>query len=267
MGDGEMYLVGQTKNKKLIDDGKLDNATFILIKGPDNFGKTYLAKYIAKHYGMTYMLLDNKVDTIRDLVNTSNKNNNCIYHFKDFDKSSPAAKAALLKIAEETPKGMKIIVTTSAYNFLDTLVSRAYNLEMSPYTESDIMEYAKNLNIGDTLLNKLLNYIGEDVTPSLLFNLKDREDFEEILDLVIKTIESINNGLTLEDISSISSSFWKDDLDRVTIYLSLLSKSAGAINVNFIRNIYTIEGTRFILNKVTVGNYRNLIHNMLMEMV
>ena len=109
-----MYLVGQRRNKELIDGGKLDNASFILIKGPKNYGKTYMAKYIANHYKMGYLLLDNKVDTIRELVSSSNKNNNCLYHFKDFDKSSPAAKAALLKIAEETPKGVKIVVTTSA---------------------------------------------------------------------------------------------------------------------------------------------------------
>ena len=98
-----MYLVGQEKNKKLIDNGKLDNANFIIIKGPTNYGKTYLAKYIANHFNLTYVALDNKVATIRELVRISNKNNECLYHFKDFEKSSPAAKASLLKIAEKTP--------------------------------------------------------------------------------------------------------------------------------------------------------------------
>ena len=56
-----MYLVGQEKNKDLIDNGKIDNSTFILIRGPEHYGKPYLVKYIANHYAMHYKLLDNKV--------------------------------------------------------------------------------------------------------------------------------------------------------------------------------------------------------------
>ena len=261
-----MYLVGQEKNKELIDNGKLDNASFILIKGPKNYGTTYLAKYIAEHYKMDYILLDNKVDTIRQLVDNSNKNNNCLYHFKDFDKSSPAAKAALLKIAEETPKGVKIIVTTSAYNFLGTLVSRAYVLNIAPYSDKDINEYSHNLNLSDMLLEKLTNsYL--DLTPTLLFKLKDNEDTADILDIANETIECINKGLTLEDASKISSKFWKDDKDGLLLYLDVLSRSCNKLQFAHYNIVNVIEQTKFILNKVAVSNYRNLVHNMLMEMV
>lgn len=261
-----MYVVGQNKNKELIDGGKLDNATFILIKGPRNYGKTYLAKYIANHYKMDYLLLDNKVDTIRELVSSSNKNNNCLYHFKDFDKSSPAAKAALLKIAEETPKGVKIVVTTSAYSFLDTLVSRAYVLDIAPYSIDDIKEYSGNLNISDVLLDKLVMSC-LDLTPTLLFKLKSYEGVTEVLDLADETIECINNGLKLEDISRISAKFWKDDKDKLGLYLDILAKSSGKITKNCFRVVQLVEQTKFIANKIAISNYRNLIHNMLMEMV
>lgn len=261
-----MYLVGQKKNKELVDGGKLDNATFILIKGPKNYGKTYLSKYIASHYKMDYILLDNKVETIRQLVSSSNKNNNCVYHFKDFDKSSPAAKAALLKIAEETPRGVKIVVTTSAYNFLQTLISRAYVIDMAPYTIEDIKEYGNNLNIEDVLIDRLeKSYL--DLTPTLLFRLKGNEDITEILDLADETIQCINNGLSLEDISKISAKFWKDDKERIQLYLDVLGKCGHMITKNYFRTIQIVEQTKFTLNKVAINNYRNLIHNMLMEMV
>lgn len=261
-----MYLVGQKKNKELIDGGKLDNATFILIKGPKNYGKTYLSKYIANHYKMDYILLDNKVETIRQLVSSSDKNNNCLYHFKDFDKSSPAAKAALLKIAEETPKGVKIVVTTSAYNFLQTLISRAYVIDMVPYTIEDIKEYGGNLSVEDVLIDRLeKSYL--ELTPTLLFRLKGNEDVTEILDLADETIESINKGLQLEDISKIASKFWKDDKERVQLYLDVLGKCSHMITRNYFRTIQTVEQTKFTLNKVAINNYRNLIHNMLMEMI
>lgn len=261
-----MYLVGQEENKELIDNGKLDNASFILIKGPKNYGKTYLAKYIADHYQMDYILLDNKVDTIRELVSNSNKNNNCLYHFKDFDKASPAAKAALLKIAEETPKGVKIIVTTSAYNFLNTLVSRAYVLSIIPYNTKDVLEYANNLNMSESLMEKLSKTC-LDLTPTILFNLKNNSEVEEIIDIANMTIECINKGLGLDDISKISANFWKDDIARVQLYLDILSKSAILIEHDPYIIMHLVQYTMHTLDRKSINNYRNLIHNMLMEMV
>ena len=266
MGDGKMYIVGQKKNKDLIDNGNLDNTSFIIIKGPSNFGKTYLAKYIANHYNMTYVLLDNKVNTIRDLISISDRNNNCLYHFKDFEKSSPAAKAALLKIAEETPRGIKIVVTTSAYNLLQTLISRAYVISMIPYNNQDIEEYGNNLGIDNLIINRLEESHLE-ITPSLLFKLKQNEDIMEILDLVDETIKGINSKLTLEDISRISSKFWKDDKENVQLYLDVLSKCSYKLTKDYFWVIQKIEETKFILNKIAISNYRNLIHNMLMELV
>lgn len=261
-----MYLVGQSNNKELIDNGKLDNANFIIIKGPSGYGKTYMAKYIANHYGMEYIALDYKVDTIRQLVSASNNNNNCLYHFKDFDKSSPAAKAALLKIAEETPKGIKIVVTTAAYNLLDTLISRAYVLDVMPYTSEEIDEYSNTLDVTEEFMDKIYGTF-ECITPTILFRLKGMDNVDEIIDLAAETIECINKGLQLDDISRISAKFWKDDKDAITLYLDILSKSANKFTRCWGLVIHNIEKTRYLLNKVSLNNYRNLVHNMLMEMV
>lgn len=268
MGDGKMYLVGQEKNKELIDNGKLDNANFIIIKGPTNYGKTYLTKYIANHYEMDYVLLDNKVDTIRQLVESSNKDNNCLYHFKDFDKSSAAAKAALLKIAEETPKGVKIVVTTSAYNFLGTLVSRAYNMNISAYTSENIEEYINILKFDNELLNRLKTEINAMLTPTILKKYKEREDLAEIIQLVNDTVEMILSGIRLESIDKICKEFWKDDREKVEIYLNLLKNAIlTRVSGSTIYFIAAIEKTVYTLNKVAITNYKQLIHNMFMEMV
>lgn len=268
MGDGKMYLVGQEKNKELIDSGKLDNSSFIIIKGPTNYGKTYLTKYIANHYDMEYVLLDNKVDTIRQLVESSNKDNNCLYHFKDFDKSSAAAKAALLKIAEETPKGVKIVVTTSAYNFLGTLVSRAYNMNISAYTSENIEEYINILNFDKELLNRLKMSLNAMLTPTILKRYKEKEDLEEIINLVEDTINMLINGINLESIDKICKEFWKDDRDKVEIYLNLLKNAVlTRVSNSVIYFIVPIEKAEYTLNKVAITNYKQLLHNMFMEMV
>lgn len=261
-----MFLIGQENNKELIDSGKLDNSNFIIIKGPSDCGKTYLAKYIADHYNMDYVKLDNKVSTVRDLVDSSKYNNNCIYHFEDFEKSSVAAKAALLKIAEETPEGIKIIVTTQASNILQTLTSRAYVLSIEPYTEEQLSEYASTLNFNIQLLERLqkLNML---ITPSLLFNYKQREDIEEIIDLAEETFIKLEKGLTLEDISLISSKFWKDDLERLSIYLNLLAIMCLGLSHDRFVNTCFIQEALYNLNKVSINNYKILVHNLLMEMV
>lgn len=258
--------MGQKNNKELIENGGLDNANFIIIKGPVGYGKTYLTKYIANHYGLNYVLLDNKVETVRELVENSDKNNNCLYHLKDFDKSSPAAKSALLKIAEETPKGIKIVITTSAYNFLETLTSRAYIMNIQPYFEEEILEYNVNLMLEQGTLDILQKEFHMILTPTILYNYKQREDINDIIEMVRETIEYLNNGLKLESISKLANNFWKEDRDKVKIYISTLIKAHRLINKGYFP-VLVFEKTLYQLDKITISNYRQLIHNMFMELV
>lgn len=261
-----MYLVGQNHNKELIDNGKLDNANFIIIRGPRNYGKTYLAMYIANHYSMDYINLDYKVDTIRQLVSSSRNNNNCLYHFSDFDKSSPAAKAALLKIAEETPKGIKIVISTSAANILDTLLSRGYVINMEPYSNEDISEYGNMLNLDNQLVDKLINGL-RFLSPTILKKASEVEGLEEIVDLAYETIECINKGLQLEDVSRISSKFWKDDKELVLLFLDIVEDNICNLGNKWFKCSSLIETAKFTVERYSLSNYRNLVHNMLMEMV
>ena len=264
-----MYLVGQKTNKELIDNGKLDNANFIIIKGPSSFGKTYLVEYIANHYGMLYKKMDNSVDQIRKL-NRSTVNRgiaNVLYHFPDFEKSSNAAKAALLKISEETPEGGKIVITTSAFNVLQTLVSRAYNMNIAPYSKEEVEEYADNLGFDKALLDKLVNDIGMRLTPSILVKYKKREDMEEIITLAEYLCNALMQGIKLSDISFISNKFWNDDYEKVQIFL----ETASCIIMKNIRPSYKyiscIEETKVSIDRYHITNFKNAIQSMLMEMI
>lgn len=261
-----MFLIGQNNNKKLIDEGKLDNASFIIIKGPTDYGKTYLAKYIANHYQMNYIELDYKVATVRELVESSNYDNNCVYHFKDFEKSSAAAKAALLKIAEETPKGVKIIVTSQASNILQTLTSRAYVMSMESYTIDELEEYANKLNFDLTIMDRL-NKLHVNITPSLLYKYKEREDIAEIIDLAEDTFNRIEQGLTIKDISEISNKFWKDDIDKLTIYLNVLCTACLDLSHDRFVTICYIQQAMYTLTGTAISNYKLLVHDMLMGVV
>lgn len=266
-----MYLVSQKEIKDLIDNGNLDNSNFIIIKGPKNYGKTYLTKYIANHYSMNYVLLDNKVDTIRSLVEVSNMNNNCLYHFKDFEKSSPAAKAALLKICEETPKEIKIVITTSAHNLLDTLISRAYNINIQPYLREEMQEYINTLNMNKDVLNKLYDSYNMMVTPTLLLNYKNFNNLDEILEKVDETIDALSQNKDLEHISQISNKFYKCDINYVKNFLNILQYAIlidKKIDSKFnLKYVSIISKNLFILEKLTITNFKQFIHNLLMEMI
>lgn len=266
-----MYLVGQKENKDLIDNGKLDNASFIIIKGPKNYGKTYLTKYIANHYKMNYVLLDNKVDTIRSLVEISNKNNNCLYHFKDFEKSSPAAKAALLKICEETPKGVKIVITTSAYNLLDTLISRAYNINTQAYKSEELEEYINTLDLDKSLLNKLYDDYNLKVTPTFLLNYKSLDNFDELLEKVDAGLDILAYHQDLEHISQLANKFWNSDINYVKTFLNILQYALLVhedIDYRYsVKYVSTISRNLYILEKITITNFKQFIHNLLMEMI
>lgn len=266
MGNRKMFLIGQKHNKKIIDDGRLDKVGFLIIKGPAHYGKTYLAKYIANYYKMNYIQLDYKVATVRKLVESSNFDNGCVYHFKDFEKASSAAKAAILKIAEETPSGVKIIITTQTHNLLQTLKSRAYIMNMESYEMDELKEYAYKLNFSSNLMERLFR-LHVDITPSLLYKYKEREDIDEIIDLVEDTFNKIQNGLNMKTISEISNNFWKEDMDKIIIYLNTLSSSCWSLKQNRFETICRIQNTLDILNKTKISNHKLLIHNMLMEIV
>ena len=265
-----MYLVGQKTNRDLIDNGKLDNSNFIIIKGPKNYGKTYLTKYIADHYKLNYVLLDNKVDTIRSLVKESNMNNNCLYHFKDFDKSSPAAKAALLKICEETPPGMKIVITTSAYNLLNTLISRAYCIDTQAYTIEELLEYINILEFDKEALRRLYEDYNLDLTPSFLLSLKNIDD-SEMLDLVDMGLDIITKDRDLEHISSISNKFWNREIEYIKMYLNILKRAVlmheGIDYRNCVKYVSILTNGIYSLDKIAISNFKIFMHNLFMELI
>ena len=85
--------------------------------------------------------------------------------------------------------------------------------------------------------------------------------------MVKDTINRINIGLRIEDISRISNGFWKDDKDKVRIFLQLLSKANKLYTCDNYYITRIIELTLYRFNRISISNYRQLIHNMLMEMV
>lgn len=214
-----MRLIGQEKNLELIKNWDT-MPSFLIVQGNNDTGKTFFIKYLCKRYGLGYMLLDNKVDTVRKLVSTAKPNGNIVYHFKDFHLASINAKNALLKITEEPLPGNYIAI--SGLKQLDTLESRARILRMQPYTDEQLQEYVSISNLDKDIAKHLIKCNFR--TPSLLSKYGSIEGIEEIL-VFAEYIAIDIFRLTQTDVNNIVYKFdrsYDKDVDKSLIFIEIL---------------------------------------------
>lgn len=115
---------------------------FMIISGDKGSGRTTLSKEIAKRMRAYLIECELSVDAVREAVKNCYKcSAPTVYLFKDADKMSIAAKNAMLKITEEPPRQAHFIVTVqNSENMLETLRSRATNIQMAPYSKEELEE-------------------------------------------------------------------------------------------------------------------------------
>ena len=113
---------------------------FMIISGPKGGGKATLSKEISRRMRAYLIECELSVDAVREAVKNCYKcSAPTVYLFRDADKMSTAAKNAMLKITEEPPRQAHFIVTVqNAENMLETLRSRATNLQIAPYTAEEL---------------------------------------------------------------------------------------------------------------------------------
>lgn len=266
-----MYIIGQKNFISHVEQLKKNPKPFVIIKGPKHYGKEYLTKYLAKELDLTYIQMkDNKVATVRELVNNSNYNNNCLYHFVDFDNSTVAAKATLLKIAEETPKGMMIVITISA-NTLDTLVSRAYNINLESYSDNDIEEFKTALDKDSLIVDKLIE-LGVK-TPSMLLYYSDIDTIQDVLgDVEFIGNKLINNRFYIEDGTKVSKGYKNpynvSEVDKSVVFLQLLS--GFILNSRHSKSydwIFIIEDTIRKIKMIPTTNRKIMLNECMLGLV
>ena len=128
----------------LIDNDKFPR--FSIIVGSQGSGKKTLSKFVAKKLGGTCVIVDTSINAIRDMIYRSYKvRSKLVYIIPDADNMSVAAKNALLKIAEEPPNDIYIIMTIeNTQNALETILSRATVFYMDMYSNAEIEQYVQN---------------------------------------------------------------------------------------------------------------------------
>ena len=133
-------MIGQKALKdnltKELADGTL--ARFIIIQGPKGSGKKTLIKEV---FDGIY-LEDNKIDSVRRMIEMANKVSGRTFVIADCDNMSSSAKSSLLKVLEECPNDNRFILTVEDVSTMYSAIrSRAQLYKMGIYTKKELTEY------------------------------------------------------------------------------------------------------------------------------
>ena len=192
-------MIGQTKLISQIQN-MIDNDTFprfSIIVGQKGSGRKSLTKVIhsiLEGY-IYYILPDIKIDTIRtmieDAITTQDK---MLIVIPDADTMSVNAKNALLKIVEEPPKNVHIIMALENIdNTLETIKSRAFVFNMQIYSKKELESYfeeraesdLEKSNEKDLLLE--IAEVPNDVDLLLSYG----KDFIDYVEFVVENIAEV----------------------------------------------------------------------------
>ena len=134
-------LIGQKEAKTFVK-GRKSLPNCIIIHGPQQSGKKTLARYIAEKVGYDCIFIDNKVDSIREMIDLSSSLAEPTLFVTHVSEMSNAAKNSLLKVTEEPPKNVHIcLIAYSENEVLSTLVSRSWVIPILPYSADEVGFY------------------------------------------------------------------------------------------------------------------------------
>ena len=160
---------------------------FMIISGCKGSGKATLAKEIARRMRAYLVECELSVDAVREAVKNCYKcAGTTVYLFKGTDKMSTAAKNAMLKITEEPPRQAHFIVTVqNGENMLETLRSRATNIQMAPYSADELDLFYHDYTLRK---NRLIRDVCE--VPGMMLEMENI-DVEELLEFCNTIIDNI----------------------------------------------------------------------------
>lgn len=219
-------LIGQKETKNWLK-GKKGLPNSIIIHGGKQSGKRTLARYIAEQVGYDCIFIDNKVDSIREMIELSSSLANPTLFVIQVSEMSNAAKNSLLKITEEPPKNVYIcLIAFSESEVLNTLVSRSWVIPILPYSEDEIGFYLERWIKSSKEIVELSHLFSSPGQIHQIVSIYGKEGIELYFDKVKFFHENIleasaSNALKIVDWFKVKDSDTREDALIPEIFLTL----------------------------------------------
>ena len=166
---------------------------FSIITGEKGSQKKEMAEYIAKKLEcFVFEAVDNKIDTIRGVIEQAYKTHSpIVYVIDNADDMSIPAKNALLKVTEEPPNNAYfVMILDDVNNTLDTIRSRAVIFTMEPYSKRQLKDYIKQTY--SVSVEAIDIYVDLCSTPGQI-DLLYKMDAEKFYGYVAKVVDNIGD--------------------------------------------------------------------------
>lgn len=243
----------QSRINHLIEENSFPR--FSIFVGPKGSGKkTLLLEMFEGIY-----LEDNKVDSVRNMIELVYRVGNRTFIMPDADTMSNAAKNALLKVIEECPNDNYFIMTLEdENNTLETIRSRGTVFHMDRYTPDEIVEYAHvrhipELRKDDVSIIKELCETPGDVDLMIKMGI---EEFYDYVQLVVDNIAEVSLANAFKIPSKVA---LKEDAEGYDLRLFWKAFMKVCFDVGKYNGIYT---TAMYLQKLRV---KGINRSMLMD--
>lgn len=142
-------IIGQTNVINILN--KFDKNTFprfSIVSGLRGSGKSLIIKYIADNILKTEINLVSSISDVRQIcIDAPTFTSYRLYVLNDFDSMNFRAKESILKLCEDTPNNLYIIIeTNSLENIKQTLISRANVIQLQNYSNDELSDYCHTLD-------------------------------------------------------------------------------------------------------------------------
>ena len=213
-------IIGQTKLQAKLNGQPIPH--FFILWGDRGAGKHRMSKLIAENNHYNYVLVENNIEGIRQLIEDCTAISTPTLFYIKGDNLTIPAQNALLKLVEEPPsKGYIMIGVRNVDNLLATIRSRAKLLIMDNYSVRELNDVFDLYDLGevprDILCNvattpgQMLEYVNKDFINMYQYALK-----------VYNNILKVSTGNAFKICNPIG--FKEDDGYPVELFLELFKQ-------------------------------------------
>lgn len=223
---------------------------FSIITGEKGSQKKEMAQYIAKKLEcFLFEAVDNKIDTIRGVIEQAYKTHSpIVYVIDNADDMSVPAKNALLKVTEEPPNNAYfVMILDDVNNTLDTIKSRAVILTMEPYSKRQLKDYAQ-----ETYQDNHEIYTDLCSTPGQI-DLLYKMDAEKFYGYVAKVVDNIAEVSGANSFKIAEKVALKDEEDKydLEMFWKACCKLFYDKRGHYVKSVYARQATSKALQKLS----------------